>query len=171
MVRLVSGLSPYDGVVFHESPLLLQLYSVLEPVLVHYSVPAFILLDLLTCALLCRVGEAVAASLLEAQKREKKGFHPEARSILIPHNIVNTLPRSLAIFYLLNPYLVVNCAARTTTVWSNLLVSAALLGQVQSSRLLGTLALALAAYQTLYPVVLIFPLSIQIAQSEGKKCS
>ena len=66
-------MSPYDGVVFHESPLLLALYSLLEPVLVDYSVLACILLDLVTCYVLGRVGEIVARDLLRKQKLEKVG--------------------------------------------------------------------------------------------------
>ena len=163
------GLSPYDGVVFHESPLLLRLYILLEPILVDYSTLSFILLDLLTCLILGKIGDEFAKTLLSDQKRDKNEVHPEAGSILISSNLLNTLPKSLSIFYLLNPYLLLNCSAKTTTVWNNLLVSLVLLGQVQSSRILGTLALSLAAYQGFYPIILIFPLSIQIAKCEGKK--
>ncbi|XP_023321735.1 phosphatidylinositol glycan anchor biosynthesis class U protein [Eurytemora carolleeae] len=160
------GLSPYDGVVFHESPLLLRLYILLEPILVDYSTLSFILLDLLTCLILGKIGDEFAKTLLSDQKRDKNEVHPEAGSILISSNLLNTLPKSLSIFYLLNPYLLLNCSAKTTTVWNNLLVSLVLLGQVQSSRILGTLALSLAAYQGFYPIILIFPLSIQIARCE-----
>ena len=167
----ISGLSPYDGVVFHESPLLLRLYILLEPLLVNYSTLSFILLDLFTCVLLGQIGDGLAKTLLSEQKRDKNEVHPEAGSILISSNLLNTLPKSLSIFYLLNPYLLLNCAAKTTTVWNNLLVSLVLLAQVRCSRILGTLALSLAAYQGFYPVILIFPLAIQIALSEGNHCS
>jgi phosphatidylinositol glycan class U len=160
------GLCPYDGVVFHESPLLLRLYILLEPLLVQYATFSFILLDLITCALLCKIGDEFANTLLSDQKRDKNDVHPESGSILISSNLLNTLPKSLTIFYLLNPYLLLNCAAKTSTVWTNLLVSLVLLGQVRSSRILGTLALSLAAYQGFYPIILIFPLAIQIALSE-----
>ena len=128
------GLSPYDGVVFHESPIFLFINYVFEPLLSHNSNLAFILLDLTTCAILCKLGEDYAVSLLEKQKSEKNNFHPEASSILLSSNMLNTLPKSLAIFYLLNPLLVANCAARTSTVWSNLLLALMHLGQARSSR-------------------------------------
>ena len=101
----------------------------------------------------------------------KNDCHPEANSVLISSNLVDTLPKHLAIFYLVNPYLVVSCAARTTTVWNNLLLALALHGQVRGSRLQGSIALSLAAYQTLYPSILVFPFAIQIAQNEGKRKS
>ena len=148
---------------FHESPLLLLVYSVLEPVLVNYSILAFILLDLLTCFVLCTVGEKVALALLDAQKQNKEELHPEAGSILISSKLVTTLPKHMAIFYLLNPFLLLNCAARTSTVWNSLLVVLVLLGQVRRSRLLGSIALSLAAYQTLYPIILLFPLCISFS--------
>ena len=57
--------------VFHESPLLLHLYSLFEPILVDYSTLACILLDLLTCYVLGLVGDRVAVNLLQKQKDDK----------------------------------------------------------------------------------------------------
>ena len=153
--------------VFHESPLILHLYTLFEPILIDRSTLTFIILDLVTCAILGEVGRLFAEELLKLQKANKNDFHPEASSILISSNIINTLPKTLAIFYLFNPYLIINCAAKTTTLWDNLLICTALLGQVKGSRWIGTAALSLATYQAFYPLVLIFPLAIQIAQNEG----
>ena len=63
--------------------------------------------------------------------------------------------------------LIVNCAARTTTVWTNLCLAAALLGLTTANRGLATLAVCLAAYQSMYPIILIFPLAIHLATVEG----
>ena len=93
--------------------------------------------------------------------------HPESGSLLHSSNLINVLPKHIAIFYLLNPMLIVNCAARTTTVWTNLCLAAALLGLTTANRGLATLAVCLAAYQSMYPIILIFPLAIHLATVKG----
>ena len=94
--------------------------------------------------------------------------HPESGSLLLSSNLINVLPKHIAVFYMLNPFLIVNCAARTTTLWNNLFLALALLGLTLNNRWLGTLAVSLAAYQTMYPIILIFPLAIHFASCEGE---
>lgn len=161
------GLSPYEGAVFHESPLLLFLFTALESLLVRHSVLVFIAGDLLTCHLLARLGRSVARAMLAQQQEQAHTHHPETKWLLVPHNFTSTLPKVLTISYLFNPYIVFSCAARTSTVWNNLILCLVLLGQVNNSRVLATAALSLATYQSLYPVMLLFPLSLQLAQHEG----
>ena len=57
--------------------------------------------------------------------------HPESGSLLHSSNLINVLPKHIAIFYLLNPFLILNCAARTTVVWNNFFLAAALLALTQ----------------------------------------
>ena len=68
--------------------------------------------------------------------------------------------------YLFHPYLVANCAARTTTVLSNLLLVSFLLATVHKRRTAACLALALATLQQFYPVMLLFPLCATLALDE-----
>eukprot|EP00088_Acartia_fossae_P048873 TRINITY_DN5345_c0_g1_i2.p1 TRINITY_DN5345_c0_g1~~TRINITY_DN5345_c0_g1_i2.p1 ORF type:complete len:337 (-),score=30.97 TRINITY_DN5345_c0_g1_i2:174-1184(-) len=163
------GLSPYDGVLFHETPIMLQLYTVMENILVHRSLLVFIVLDLLTCLLVSEAGYYGAALMLQQQKRIKGDVHPESGSLLHSSNLINVLPKHIAIFYLLNPFLILNCAARTTVVWNNFFLAAALLALTQNNRFLGTLAISIAAYETMYPIILIFPLTIHLATIEGQQ--
>ena len=86
-------MSPYEGVVYHESPLLLFLFSCLESLLVQHSVLVFIAGDLLTCHLLGRLGRAAALAMLEHQQDHQDAHHPEAKSLLVPPNFHNTLPK------------------------------------------------------------------------------
>jgi len=165
------GLSAYDGVLFHETPLLLQLYTSMEHILINRSVFVFIFLDLVTCFLLSISGYSAAALMIKDQKRDKGDVHPESGSLLHSSNLINVLPKHIAIFYLLNPMLIVSCAARTTTVWTNLCLAAALLGLTTANRGLATLAISLAAYQSMYPIILIFPLAIHLATVEAKEKS
>jgi phosphatidylinositol glycan class U len=93
--------------------------------------------------------------------------HPESGSLLHSSNLINVLPKHIAVFYLLNPLLILNCAARTTTTWKNLCLAGALLGLTRANRGLATLAISLAAYQSMYPIILVFPLAIHLATVEG----
>ena len=99
--------------VFHETPLLLFLFSSLESLLVQHAQVAFIVGDLVTCHVLARLGGAAARALLDRQKEEQEAAcHPEAKSLLVPHNFDATLPKVLTVSYLFNPYIILNCAAR-----------------------------------------------------------
>ena len=97
-------------------------------------------------------------------------MHPESGSLLHSSNLINVLPKHIAVFYLLNPLLILNCAARTTTTWNNLCLAGALLGLTRANRGLATLAISLAAYQSMYPIILVFPLAIHLATVEGSFC-
>jgi hypothetical protein len=65
-----TGLSPYDGMVYHESPLLITLFSALESLLAGRSaLLLYIGGDLLTCAVLARLGGAAARAMLAQQQQ------------------------------------------------------------------------------------------------------
>lgn len=161
------GLSPYEGVVYHESPLLVHLFCWLEDLVLAHSHLVFVAGDLVTCHLLSRLGRSLALGLQASQRDQQDTVHPEASSLIVPHNFHITLPKVLTVVYLFNPFIICNCAARTSTVWSNLLLTGSLLGMINNNRLLATAALSLAAYQSLYPLMLLFPLSLQLARHEG----
>jgi len=160
------GHSPYDGVIFHETPLALVFFSFLGDNLPGFTNGLCILGDLVTSFILSRLGAASAKAFLCAQDKELVNYHPEAAPLHLPSTLTATLPRLLSISYLFNPYIVANCAAHTTTVWSNLLLACALLGMMESRRLFACLALALATYQSLYPGMLLLPLCLQLANHE-----
>lgn len=160
------GSSPYDGVVFHETPLALLFFSFVRENLPDWIPGLCILGDLLTSFILSRLGKAAARSFLSKQDKELVNYHSEATPLLLPASISNTLPRILSISYLFNPYIVANCAAHTTTVWSNLLLASCLLAMMECRRVPACLALALATYQSLYPGMLLLPLCLQLASHE-----
>ena len=168
-LRIISlGLSPYDGVVFHETPLSLLLFSFLSRSLPSWLLSRWLWVcgDLLTAAILSRLGSAVASSSLSRQRSEMAHHHPESAPLLLPASLVTTLPHLMTIFYLFNPYIIANCAARTTTVWSNLFLSVFLLSLARCRRVSACVALSLASYQSLYPAMLLLPLSLQLARDE-----
>lgn len=65
--------------------------------------------------------------------------------------------------YLLNPYIILNCVGLTTTVFTNLLYSIALLSITRRSVLWSCTSIALLTLQGLYPASLMVPATIYIA--------
>jgi hypothetical protein len=81
-------------VVYHESPLQLYLFTLLESLLLsHNSILLYIAGDLLTSYLLSRLGEAAALAMLAQQRDQQDAYHPEAKSLLIPRNFHLTLSK------------------------------------------------------------------------------
>ncbi|OCT60583.1 hypothetical protein XELAEV_18046607mg [Xenopus laevis] len=68
--------------------------------------------------------------------------------------------------YLLNPYTVLSCVAKSTCVINNAVIALFILATVKGSRLLSALFLSLATYQSLYPVTLLPPALLYLLQKE-----
>ena len=158
-------MSPYDGVVFHETPLTLVVFSALgcDPATLSWL---FIIGDLMTSLILFKVGEIVSRQTLLAEDAAVSGglYHSEAKSLLSSLATSITLPRLLALAYLINPYTIANCSALTSTVWTNLLLATFLYSLVGGHLILGSVSLALASYQSLYPILLVIPLTLSLYQ-------
>jgi len=161
-----SGLSPYSGVIYHETPLALIVFSVFGKNSA-YTSWVFILGDLLTSFLLSKVGELVAKQrLLDQEIASSAGlYHAESRSLLATLSTTLTIPRLLCLSYLLNPYTIASCVAMTSTVWTNLMLATFLLSLVSSNQIVACISLSLATYQSLYPAILLVPLCLKLVQS------
>lgn len=70
--------------------------------------------------------------------------------------------------YLFNPYIILNCVGHTTTVFTNLLYSIALVSMTRSM-FWNCLSISLLTLQGFYPVSLIVPTIIYIARSNSTK--
>ena len=86
--------------------------------------------------------------------------------LLIQYEDVVTMPDNVQLAYLLNPYLVASCAAKTTTVFANLLLALFMWSALQKKILPACLFLALATYQSFYPIMLLVPLCLMLLPEE-----
>lgn len=161
-----SGQSPYQGVVYHETPLALVLFSLIQGQSAKLASWLFILGDLATCVALAKLAEVVVRQRLVEQEQARAGYHKEARPLLASISSVISTPRLMSVCYLLNPYVVLSCSARTSTVWTNLCLSLFLLSMVNCWQVLACVTLALATYQSLYPGLLIVPLILQLCKQK-----
>lgn len=167
------NISPYNGDMFHENPIILVIFHQLVK-LVPYLLPLlFTLCDLFTAWLLYKTAAQFMVMLKENQDAEKSEYSKESLTLLLVETDIKQAPLYVVSVYLFNPYSVLNCVGMTTTVFDNLFVALALYGMVNGYRILTCSAVALAAHQALYPVLLIVPASIMISNvNKGcVKCS
>jgi len=155
---------PYAGVLFHETPLALKFFTFLFSLMSESCVNlVFIIGDILTAFVLGKVAELIATNLLSKQAKSVKSYHTDAREdLLIKFEDVVFMPYNVQLAYLLNPYLVASCAAKTTTVFANLLLALFLWSALKKKLLPACLFLALATYQSFYPVMLLVPLCLML---------
>ncbi|CAK7262431.1 hypothetical protein SEPCBS57363_000018 [Sporothrix epigloea] len=139
------NVSPYDGGVYHQAPLLLPLFSLLPP----SSLPVFtyllyIAVDLLSAHALARIaesGEAGASAKFESPRREKRW------SGLV-----------VAAVYLFNPFTIATCIGRSTSVFSTCAILYAISKAIAGAPCGAMVSLSFAAYLSMYPLLLLPPL-------------
>lgn len=178
--RLVEGvylyehnINPYEGDSFHESPIMLILFHFLMKKVPFLLPLLFTTLDLFTAYLLYRTSRAFTRIFTRSQKQQSKEIAEESKTMLLDEYHLKRASQHVAFVYLFNPYSVLNCAGMTTTVIQNFLLAASLCGAANGYRVLACVFIALATHQALYPILLIVPIAILVADvnSGCKKCS
>ncbi|CAK1601955.1 unnamed protein product [Parnassius mnemosyne] len=178
--RLIEGvylydnnINPYEGDSFHESPLMLLFFHFVMKKTPYILPLLFTIFDLTTGLLLYKTSKSFAQMFKESQDKVKDDINADSKSMLLSNSKLNEAPEYVLSVYLFNPYSVLNCAGMTTTVIQNLLVAASLWGASSGYRILACAFIALATHQALYPVLLIVPIAILLADiNKGcNKCS
>ena len=124
------GLSPYDGGVFHQAPLLLVIFEILPPALV------FVGLDVLN-----------ALSL-----------HSITDNLEIPSPRFKKLDGSLiAAAYLFSPFTILSCLGRSTSIFTNTAIFQAVLYAQSGDAVRAMFGLAAGTYLSMYPALLLPP--------------
>ncbi|KAJ2897820.1 hypothetical protein IWW38_001599 [Coemansia aciculifera] len=156
--RLVEGVhlsqhstsSPYDGGLFHQSPLLLILFRVLH-----------VLPDLFTNIVYVAVDAAIALTLAKlaavkaAKSRKAESVPGEIRFVCTPS--------AIATMYLFNPLTLATTLAKSTIVFSHLAIVSALYAGVSGLANQAIALTAVAAHLSLYPAILIAPIALMVA--------
>lgn len=178
--RLVEGvylydrnINPYEGDSFHESPIMLLLFHYLMKKMPFLLPLLFTTLDLFTAYLLFNTSKAFMKIFKRTQKEQSEEVAEESKTMMLDDYQFRQASEYVSSVYLFNPYSVLNCAGMTTTVVQNFLLAASLCGASNGYRLLACAFIAFATHQALYPVLLIVPIAILIAEvnSGCKKCS
>lgn len=163
-----AGIDPYTGDLFHETPIGLYVFNIAQEHLPYWLLLcAFILTDLTTALLLGLTAKYYMTEL--AAKKKEDNTEAKDRKI---HGEAPVIPNCILYVtagYLFNPYIILNCIGCTTTVFTNLLYSIALVSMIRRSIFGSCLSLALLTLQGLYPVSLMVPATIYVAYNKGRK--
>lgn len=142
------GLSPYDGGVFHQAPLLLPVFSLL-PDPSKYPLATIVLytaLDLLAADALMKIAQSGQAYL--------------SRFYTSPRKDQAWSPISIGATYLFNPFIILTCLGRPTSVFTTLFILLSISKACTAAPVTSAFALALASYTSLHPLLLFPPLTI-----------
>ncbi|KAI1436851.1 GPI transamidase subunit PIG-U [Xylaria sp. CBS 124048] len=140
------NVSPYDGGVYHQAPLLLPILSLLPdpssyPV---FTYLLYILVDIASADALYRIaesGEAAVSKHFTSTRKDRKwsGY-------------------VVAAIFLFNPFTIATCLGRPTNVFTTCAILHAISKAICGSPLTSMLALSFAAYLSMYPILLLPPL-------------
>lgn len=138
------GLSPYDGGVFHQAPLLLVVFDILPASLV------FVALDL-------------ANGL---------ALHTIADKLNIPSPRFKKLNGSLiAAAYLFNPFTILSCLGKSTTIFTNTAIIQAVLNAQAGNSVRAMFGIAVGSYLSMYPALLLPPVLLMVHKSSPQSSS
>ncbi|KAJ4682601.1 hypothetical protein HRR95_002789 [Exophiala dermatitidis] len=138
------GLSPYDGGVFHQAPLLLVLFETLPSALV------FVALDLINAASLQQI----------------------ANDLHIPTPRFRKLDGSIiAAAYLFNPFTILSCLGKNTSIFTNAAIIQAVLNAQSGNAIRAMFSLAIGTYLSMYPGLLLPPTILMILQNKNQPIS
>ncbi|KAJ5579898.1 uncharacterized protein N7459_005883 [Penicillium hispanicum] len=140
------NVSPYDGGVFHQAPLLLPLFALLPDV---RSTPLptaifYIIVDLVNARALITISESGQSIQSRLHSAIRKHIRWDGVSV--------------AAWFLFNPFTIATCLARSTTVFSTSGILFAISNAVSGNSVNAMLALGFSSYLSLYPVLLFIPL-------------
>ncbi|CAK7269977.1 hypothetical protein SEPCBS119000_003851 [Sporothrix epigloea] len=139
------NVSPYDGGVYHQAPLLLPLFSLLPSgSLPLFTYILYIAVDLLSARALAQIadsGEAGASAKYESPRRGKRW------SGLV-----------IAALYLFNPFTIATCIGRSTSVFTTCAILYAISRAIAGAPRGAMVALSFAAYLSMYPLLFLPPL-------------
>ncbi|XP_064321149.1 phosphatidylinositol glycan anchor biosynthesis class U protein isoform X2 [Phalacrocorax carbo] len=137
------GVSPYSGAIFHETPLIIYLFHFL----IEYAELVFMFKK--------------QKLLIELDK-----YAPDVAELIRTPMEMHYIPLKVALFYLLNPYTVMSCVAKSTCAINNTVIAFFILATIKGSAFLSAVFLALATYQSLYPLTLFAPALLYLLQRQ-----
>ncbi|XP_053430364.1 phosphatidylinositol glycan anchor biosynthesis class U protein isoform X2 [Nycticebus coucang] len=158
------GVSPYAGAVFHETPLVIYLFHFL----IDYAELVFMITDALTAIALYFAIQDFNKVVFKKQKLllELDQYAPDVAELIRTPMEMRYIPLKVALFYLLNPYTVLSCVAKSTCAINNTLIAFFILTTIKGSAFLSAIFLALATYQSLYPLTLFVPGLLYLLQRQ-----
>jgi len=138
--------SPYDGGVFHQAPLLLPIFSLVPSGYGHTfaTIILYALADMVNANSLIKIADS--------RESVSGRLHSTLRRHLRWDGV------SIAAWYLFNPFTIATCLSRSTTVFTTMSTLYAISSCISGNSVHSMLALGVASYLSLYPALLLPPL-------------
>ncbi|XP_050399023.1 phosphatidylinositol glycan anchor biosynthesis class U protein [Patella vulgata] len=152
-------ISPYDGDIFHETPILLKIMEIVNnfPTGSKYF---FVILDLWMGLLLLSITNKFAVYKLKQQAEGVKKYSVDVEKIILRSKDLRHLGSYVIAVHFLNPYTISTCLARSTASVSNLAVIYIFYYMLHNKLILCTFFIAVATYQSFYPFILVAPVAL-----------
>lgn len=140
------NVSPYDGGVYHQAPLLLPLFSLLPDAATYpiFTALLYIAIDIFCADALLQIansGEAGSSALFQSPRRHKRWSGAIVAAI-----------------YLFSPFTIATCIGRSTAVFTSCTVLHAVAKAIQGRPLGSMVSIAFASYLSMSPLLLLPPL-------------
>ncbi|KAG1139108.1 hypothetical protein G6F37_006748 [Rhizopus arrhizus] len=146
-----NNIPPYDGGVFHQSPLLLCLFSFITSIAPSAIPLLYTTLDLII---------AYALSAITFIKQQQP-----APKLKIEETYIS--PNTVAALYLFNPFSILSCASQSTLLFTNLSIVMATLSALKGNVKPSMFWAALAAYLSFYPAMLLPALLLLLSNQKA----
>ncbi|KAL4869306.1 hypothetical protein BDV12DRAFT_168285 [Aspergillus spectabilis] len=153
------NVSPYDGGVFHQAPLLLPIFSLL-PNSQEYPLPTalfYSLVDLLNANALVTISDSAQAVASRLYSSPRKQIKWDGAVV--------------AAWFLFNPFTIATCLGRSTAVFTSTGILYGLSAAVQGQSINAMLALGFASYLSIYPALLVIPLVLLCYDRQAQRSS
>ncbi|KAF2007265.1 CDC91 cell division cycle 91-like protein [Amniculicola lignicola CBS 123094] len=140
------NVSPYDGGVYHQAPLLLPLFSLLpNPASSPFATNLlFTAVDLLGASALMQIADSGQSVVTRLFKSSRKDLRWSSAAI--------------AATFLFSPFTITTCIARSTSALTNLFILTAMAKASQGASFTFIFAMAMASYLAMHPILLFPPL-------------
>uniref|UniRef100_A0A4W4DNQ9 Phosphatidylinositol glycan anchor biosynthesis, class U n=1 Tax=Electrophorus electricus TaxID=8005 RepID=A0A4W4DNQ9_ELEEL len=140
------GVSPYSGDVFHETPLVIYLFHfVVDYAEIVFMVSTF------------EFSGKYNLFIKQKYALEADRYPHDCLELMRSPKEMHYIPLKVAMFYLLNPFTILSCVAKSTCGLNNAVMALFILSTLKGSALLSAIFLALATYQSIYPLTLFAP--------------
>lgn len=147
----------YDGDSFHDTPLMLQFFLHLKSISPFLVPVVFVLADVVAAIHLSSFAKFYMGGMVLDQQESRPTFADDSYKILINRNRKEWVPNLVCLLYMLNPFLIAACVARTTIVFQNLFLCLLFYHTVKGNIIQSSFFLALTTYQSFYPFQLLAP--------------
>ncbi|KAF2476639.1 PIG-U-domain-containing protein [Lindgomyces ingoldianus] len=151
------NVSPYDGGVFHQAPLLLPLFSLLPNPAFHPFATnlLYTVVDLLGANALMQIAESWQSAAPRLFKSSRKDLRWSSIAI--------------GAGFLFNPFTITTCIARPTSALTNLFILISMAKASQGAGATFVLALSFASYLAMHPILLFPPLLLLCYDARATK--